>query len=70
MFKEYNRRRYDVLDVQSKYLTKMNIEVGEGVGDQTQDGQLTIRAANTIQMEDGINYICSCYWKSESRSSL
>ena len=59
-----------MLDVQSKYLTKMNIEVGEGVGDQTQDGQLTIRAASTIQMEDGINYICSCYWKSESRSSL
>lgn len=53
MFEEYDRRHYDMLDVQSKFLSKLPME----------GGVLTIKASSTCQREDGINYITTCYWK-------
>jgi hypothetical protein len=53
MFEEYDKRHFDMLDVQSKFLSKLSIE----------GGVLTIKASSTCQREDGINYITTCYWK-------
>ena len=55
LFKEYDKRYAEILDVQSKFLVKLPIE----------GGVLTIKATSTCQQEDGIHYTTICYWKSE-----
>ena len=52
-FKDYDNKQYEVLDIRNRFLTKYEIE----------GGQLTIKVTTTSQREDGIHYVCTCYWK-------
>ena len=54
LFKEYDKRYAEILDVQSKFLVKLPIE----------GGVLTMKATSTCQREDGVHYTTICYWKS------
>lgn len=54
LFKEYDKRYAEILDVQSKFLVKLPIE----------GGVLTMKATSTCQREDGIHYTTICYWRS------
>lgn len=60
LFKEYDKRYAEILEVQSKFLAKLPIE----------GGVLTMKATSTCQRENGINYTTLCYWKSRCDSSF
>ena len=60
LFREYDKRYAEILDVQSKFLAKLPIE----------GGVLTMKATSTCQRENGINYTTLCYWKSRRHNGI